>query len=186
MKGKRNGADNQFCTLLDVFALSIFYCDFQECQAKMHPKSLVHFLGRFFVAKYLTNYTCQDAALLRIYHCFLLFFMKPVNTTGAIKLMEEIFPEFRLPRDSYGVNDLGSYWSYMTWEIIVRKRKAFLKELMIYWKQILDKSLSSCYLPASGVQQNRGPQPQTSSFLFKVHSPISFSSPTNNFYTLFV
>lgn len=151
---------------------------------RQHPKSLMHFLVRFFVVKYLTNYTCQDAAVLRIYHCFFLLFMKPVNTTGAVKLMEEVFPKLRLPRDSYGVNDLGSYWSYMTWEIIVRRRKAFLKELMVYWKQVLDRSLNLC-LPASGVQ-NWGPQHQTSSFLFKVHSPISFSSPTNNFYTLFV
>lgn len=82
--------------------------------------------------------------------------MKPVNTAVAVKLKEEILPKFRLPGDSNRVNDLGSYWRYMTWEIIVRRRKAFLKELMVYWKQVLGKSLSLCCLPAPGVQQNRG------------------------------
>lgn len=82
--------------------------------------------------------------------------MKPVNTRGAVKLMEDLFPKFRLARDSPGMSDLGSYWSYMTWQIIVRRRKAFLKELMVYWKQVLDKSLSLYCLPDPGVQQNRG------------------------------
>lgn len=71
------------------------------------PKSLMPCLGRFFVAKYLTIYTHQDPEGCCSQNTPLLPFA--VNTTGAIKLMGENFPKFRLPRDSYGVNDLGSY-----------------------------------------------------------------------------
>lgn len=99
--------------------------------------------------KYLTKYSCKDPKKYCPQSTTASFFHEACKHNRSYKTHGRSFLKIRASQGLLWrkASDLGNYWNYMTWEVIARRRRASFKELMVYWKEVLDKSLNLYCLP---------------------------------------